>query len=109
VIVIKKNFAVIESKRIFAQANAILASFGFISANQLAAQGEPAKIILRYANQTRAGIIVMAAHGSRQVIDHATRAVLVARPVSAINLTKTQTSQESRIVAKNGRSALWIK
>jgi phosphoglycerate kinase len=95
----------IESKRIFAQANAILASFGFISANQVAVQGEPAKIVLRHANRTRAELIVMAANGLRPVIDHATCAVLVARPGSAIK----QTSQESRSVVKNGRSALWIR
>jgi phosphoglycerate kinase len=74
----------LESERIFAQANTFLASHGLVSANQLAAQGKPAKIILRYAKQMRAGLIVVTANAAdgtinaRQVIDHATCAVLVA-------------------------------
>lgn len=85
-----------ESERIFAQANAILASHGLVSANQLAAQGKPAKIILRYAKQMRAGLIVVTANASgeiidaRYVIDHAPCAVLVAEPDAAVSVATTQ-------------------
>jgi nucleotide-binding universal stress UspA family protein len=68
----------IESERIFARANAILASRGLISAGQMVAQGDPAEIILRVANQMAAGLIVLAASGPRRVIDHAACSVLVA-------------------------------
>jgi len=70
----------IESERIFARANAILASRGLISAGQLAAQGDPAEIILRVANQMSAELIVLAADAARRVIDHASCSVLVAEP-----------------------------
>ena len=78
----------IESERIFARANAILASRGLISAGQLVAQGAPAEIILRVANQMAAGLIVLAAGASRRVIDHAACSVLVAEPGVAVKLTK---------------------
>ena len=68
----------IESERIFARANAILASRGIISAGQLASQGDPAEIILRVANQMAAELIVLAASGPRRVIDYAACSVLVA-------------------------------
>jgi nucleotide-binding universal stress UspA family protein len=78
----------IESERIFARANAILASRGLISAGQLAQQGAPAEIILRVANQMAAELIVLAASGPRRVIDHATCSVLVAEPGVAVKLAK---------------------
>ena len=68
----------IESERIFALANAILASRGLNSAGQLVAQGPPAEIILRVANQMAAELIVLAAGASRRVIDHAACSILVA-------------------------------
>ena len=68
----------IESERIFARANAILASRGLISSGQLVAQGAPAEIILRAASQMAAELIVLAANGPRRVIDHAACSVLVA-------------------------------
>ena len=76
----------IESERIFARANAILASHGLISAGQLAAQGAPAEIILRVANQMAAELIVLAAGAARRVIDHATCSVLVVGPGVAAKL-----------------------
>jgi phosphoglycerate kinase len=75
-----------ESERIFARANAILATRGLLSAQQLAVQGRPTKIILRYAKRMEAALIVLVATGAlatlgaRRVIDHATCATLVARP-----------------------------
>lgn len=78
----------IESERIFARANAILASRGLISAGQLATQGAPAEIILRVANQMAAELIVLAAGASRRVIDHAACSILVAGPGVAVKLTK---------------------
>jgi phosphoglycerate kinase len=76
----------IESERTFARANAILASSGLLSARQLAVQGRPTKMILRYARRMRADLIVLAAAGgrvsigARRIIDHAPCAALVARP-----------------------------
>ncbi len=75
-----------ESERIFARANAILATRGLLPAQQLAVQGRPTKIILRYAKRMEAELIVLVATGAlatlgaRRVIDHATCATLVARP-----------------------------
>jgi phosphoglycerate kinase len=75
-----------ESERIFARANAILATRGLLSAQQLAVQGRPTKIILRYAKRMEAELIVLVATGAlatlgaRRVIEHATCATLVARP-----------------------------
>ena len=76
----------IESERIFARANAILASRGLLSARQVAVQGKPTKMILRYAKRTEADLIALVAEGTlatlgaRRVIDHAPCATLVARP-----------------------------
>jgi phosphoglycerate kinase len=76
----------IESERIFARANAILAARGLLSTHQLAVQGKPTQMILRYAERTGAELIVLAAGGplstlgARRVIDHASCATLVARP-----------------------------
>src|SRR5262245_66639507 len=78
----------IESERIFARANAILASRGLISAGQLAQQGDPAEIILRVANQRAAELIVLSSSGPRRVIDHATCSVLVAEPGVAVKFAK---------------------
>jgi nucleotide-binding universal stress UspA family protein len=79
---------IVESERIFARANAILASHGLISAGQLVAQGAPAEIVLRVANQMAAELIVLAAGAARRVIDHAACPVLVAEPGVAVKLTK---------------------
>ena len=76
----------IESERIFARANAILAMRGLLSARQVVVQGKPTKMILRYAKRTGAELIVLVAagtlatFGARRVIDHAPCATLVARP-----------------------------
>ena len=76
----------IESERIFARANATLATHGLLSARQVAVQGKPTKLILRYAKRTGAELIVLVAagtlatFGARRVIDHAPCAALVARP-----------------------------
>ena len=76
----------IESERIFARANAILATRGLLSARQVAVQGKPTEMILRYAKRTGAQLIVLVAEGAlanlgaRRVIDHAPSAALVARP-----------------------------
>ena len=78
----------IESERIFARANAILASRGLISAGQLVTQGDPEEIILRVAKQMAAGLIVLAAGAARRVIDRAACPVLVAGPGVAVKLAK---------------------
>jgi nucleotide-binding universal stress UspA family protein len=78
----------IESERIFARANAILASRGLISAGQLATQGNTAEIILRVANQMAAELIVLAAGAARRVIDHAPCSILVAESGVAVKPTK---------------------
>jgi phosphoglycerate kinase len=76
----------IESERIFARANAILATRGILSTHQLAVQGKPMQMILRYAQRTGAELIVLIAAGplatlgARRVIEQATCATLVARP-----------------------------
>jgi len=80
----------VESERVFARANAILASRGLISTGQLAAQGNPAEITLRVANQMAAELIVLAAGASRRVIDHAPCAVLVAGPGVAPNSQRSE-------------------
>jgi nucleotide-binding universal stress UspA family protein len=85
----------IESERIFSRANAILASRGLISADQVVAQGKPAEVILRCASQMGAQLIVLAVSGAsgeadaRHVIDQATCAVLAARPRVAATLATT--------------------
>jgi nucleotide-binding universal stress UspA family protein len=78
----------VESERIFARANAILASRGLISAGQLAAQGDPEEIILRVANRMAAELIVLAPGAARRVLDHAACAVLVAGPGAAVKPAK---------------------
>jgi len=78
----------IESERIFARANAILASRGLISAGQLVMQGDPEEIILRVANQMAAELIVLAADAARRVIERAACSVLVAEPGVAVRLAK---------------------
>jgi phosphoglycerate kinase len=76
----------IESERIFSRANAELASRGLLSHRQLAVQGAPTKMILRYAERLHADMIVMAAAsgltavGWRRVVDNAPAAVMVAPP-----------------------------
>ena len=76
----------IESERIFSRANAELASRGLLSQRQLAVQGRPTTMILRYAERLNADMIVMAAArgltapGWRRVVDRAPCAALVARP-----------------------------
>jgi hypothetical protein len=85
----------VESERIFARANSILASHGFISADQMAAQGEPAEMILRRAGQLEAGLIVLAAgvaketNGIRRVTERATCEVLVAPSTVAVRVART--------------------
>lgn len=78
----------VESERIFARANAILASRGFISVGQLAAQGDPPELILRVANRMAAELIVLAAGAARRVIDHAACPVLIAEPGVAVKFRK---------------------
>jgi hypothetical protein len=93
----------IESERIFARANAILASRGLIAADQIAAQGEPAEVILRYANRIGAELITLAsgeANGAvdaTRVIDRLASAVLVARPGDAARLTKARQTAKNKI------------
>jgi len=78
----------VESERIFARANAILASRGLISAGQLVTQGDPEEIILRVANRMAAELIVLAVGAARRVIDHAACPVLVAGPGAAVKFAK---------------------
>jgi nucleotide-binding universal stress UspA family protein len=78
----------VESERIFARANAILASRGLIPSGQLVAQGDPEEIILRVANRMAAELIALPAGASRRVIDHASCSVLVAEPGVAVKLAK---------------------
>ena len=76
----------IESERIFARANAILAARGLLSTQQVAIQGPPIKVILRYAQRMTAELLVVAATGAlqhlgaRRLVDGAPCAALVARP-----------------------------
>ena len=76
----------IESERIFARANAILAARGLLSTHQVAIQGPPIKVILRYARRITAELLVVAATGAlqhlgaRRLVDGASCAALVARP-----------------------------
>jgi nucleotide-binding universal stress UspA family protein len=78
----------VESERIFARANAILASRGLTSAGQLVTQGDQEEIILRVANRMAAELIVLAAGAARRVIDHAACPVLVAGPGVAVKFAK---------------------
>jgi phosphoglycerate kinase len=92
-----------ESERIFARANSILASRGLIAADQIAAQGEPAEVILRYANRIGAGLITLAsgdpygAVDATRVIDRVACAVLVARPGDAARLIKARQTEKNKI------------
>jgi phosphoglycerate kinase len=75
----------IESERIFSRANAQLASRGLLSHRQLAVQGKPTEMILRYAERLDADMIVAAASGVtsigwRRLVDGVPRAAMVARP-----------------------------
>jgi phosphoglycerate kinase len=76
----------IESERVFAQANAILACRGLLSTHQLAVQGSPRKIILRFARRMKIALIVWVAAGGftdlrrRHVLDRTPSAALVVRP-----------------------------
>jgi phosphoglycerate kinase len=76
----------IESERIFARANAILAERGLLSTRQAAVQGRPAKMILRYAQRIKAELIVLVSQGgpttlgARRIMDRAPCAILIARP-----------------------------
>jgi len=67
----------VESERLFAQANAVLASHGLVSAGQSTAQGKPAEVILRRATRIRAEVIVLAA-GAQRIMKDGVRAALVA-------------------------------
>jgi phosphoglycerate kinase len=84
----------IESERIFARANAILAARGLLSARQIATQGRPTKVILRYAQRMGAQLVVLvaagglASFGARRVLEQAPCATLVARPHTAAGRTK---------------------
>jgi phosphoglycerate kinase len=75
----------VESERIFARANAILASHGLLSAAQRSVQGRPTKMILEYARKIRAELIVLTAEGTLgklgagRMVDRAPCATLVAR------------------------------
>jgi phosphoglycerate kinase len=72
----------VQSERIFAQANAALASRGLLCADQIVAQGEPSEIVLRYASRTGADLIVLSAavcdtyNDAQRVIERAPCAVL---------------------------------
>jgi phosphoglycerate kinase len=76
----------LESERIFSRANAQLASRGLLSHRQLAVQGKPTEMILRYAERLDVDMIVVAAAsglntiGWRRVVDGAPCAAIVARP-----------------------------
>jgi len=80
----------IVSEHIFARANAILAEGGLAAARQMAVQGRPTTMILRYAQRLGADLIVLAAEGTftavgaRRVLNRAPCAALVARPRAQI-------------------------
>jgi phosphoglycerate kinase len=92
----------IESERIFMRANAILATRGLVSIDQVTVQGDPAEMILRYGKRWRVGLIALTAYGTRviddarHVINHATSAVLVARLGSAVTLDKEASGENLR-------------
>jgi phosphoglycerate kinase len=81
----------LEAERVFASVNAALAPQGLISRRQLAAEGDPADEILKFANKIGADLIAMGSHGltgvlrvlmgsvSRKVVDHAKCPVLILR------------------------------
>jgi phosphoglycerate kinase len=75
----------LESVRIFARANSVLAACGLFSADQVADQGKRAEVITRHARRLKAELIVVAA-GSREpnalrgVDANTTHSTLIARP-----------------------------
>jgi nucleotide-binding universal stress UspA family protein len=75
----------LESERVFARANGILAEFGKLSLQQLAVQGKPVVMILRYAQRMEADVIVWVAAGTladvrtRRVLEQTPGAVLIVR------------------------------
>ena len=75
-----------ESDRIFARADAILATFGFTSAHQMSAQGKPSDVISRYAARMEAEMIVLSSERQsmaiRNIVEHTAHAALLARPHS---------------------------
>jgi nucleotide-binding universal stress UspA family protein len=73
-----------QTDRLFSLANAVLASRGIVSADQLVMEGDPAEIILRHASRLGTDLIVLAAESrnepiARRVVDHAPCAVLLAK------------------------------
>ncbi|HEX7230803.1 MAG TPA: phosphoglycerate kinase [Candidatus Binatia bacterium] len=75
----------LESERVFARANGILAEFGKLSLQQLAVQGKPVVMILRYARRMEADVIVWVAAGTfadlrtRRMLEQTPGAVLIVR------------------------------
>jgi 3-phosphoglycerate kinase/nucleotide-binding universal stress UspA family protein len=67
----------VESERIFARANAVLASHSLVSAGQSTGQGKPADVILRHAKRIRAEVIVLTT-GVQRIMKYGVRAALVA-------------------------------
>jgi phosphoglycerate kinase len=72
----------LESERVFARANGILAASGKISTQQLAVQGKPVDMIIRYAERMSADMIMWVAAGT--VADLRTRRVLAGTPGAAL-------------------------
>ena len=72
----------LESERIFARANGILAERGMLSTRQVAVQGNPIRMILRYAQRIKAEMIVWVAAGT--LADLRTRRVLEQTPCAAL-------------------------
>lgn len=92
----------VQTDGLFSRANAILASRGIVSPDQLAIEGEPSEIILRCALRLGTELIVLAAESAnesiaRRVIDHAPCAVLLAKQ-SALPVTARAAIQSSRRV-----------
>lgn len=67
----------IESERIFASANAVLASHGLLAAGQSTAQGKQTEVVLRHTNRIRAEVIVLPP-GARRMMKRGVPAALVA-------------------------------
>jgi len=80
----------IQSERIFAEANGILASRGLVSANQMAAQGKPNTVISRHA--ARMGVRLIAMAGGNHVFEGAT---LIARGDGTDRHSETQSHLEA--------------
>ena len=72
----------LESERIFAWANGILAECGMLSTRQMAVQGKPIRTILRCAQRMKAEMIVWVAAGA--LADLRTRRVLEQTPSAAL-------------------------